>query len=167
MNRENKLISFAKKFIPHSWNICTSREDEINKPGTLNIDMFFERSSYYEDKHRLGEIHGPMTFYQGVGRCTLFLWPHDDDTFAIESTLIHELAHVAVNRLLAWKLKQHKNGLVNAKTDLDENPHGPTFQRVLEIMLSRMLRRVEENMAYEIASEIERDLEYYRYVSDE
>ena len=51
-----------------------------------------------EEKGRLGKVKGPMSFFQGVGWCGLFIYLHaeqaEENGSSIKGTLIHELAHV-------------------------------------------------------------------------
>lgn len=79
----------------------------------------------------------------------------NQDLFA---ALVHELAHVAVSRLLARKFRAFKNGhiqIVNSAVMLDEDMHGPTYQKALR----RFALRVEARFGQEASERIWQELE--------
>jgi hypothetical protein len=79
----------------------------------------------------------------------------NQDLFA---ALVHELAHVAVSRLLARKYRAFKSGhihIVNSAVMLEEGMHGPTYQRALR----RFALRVEAAWGQEAAEKIWQELE--------
>ncbi len=85
----------------------------------------------------------------------LVLQGENQDLFA---ALVHELAHVAVNRLLARKYRAFKSGhiqIVNSAVMLEERMHGPTYQRALR----GFALRVEAAWGQEAAEKIWQELE--------
>lgn len=85
----------------------------------------------------------------------LVLQGENQDLFA---ALVHELAHVAVSRLLARKYRAFNSGhiqIVNSAVMLEEDMHGPTYQRALR----RFALRVEATWGLEAAEKIWQELE--------
>ncbi|UCG13161.1 MAG: hypothetical protein JSU72_01320 [Deltaproteobacteria bacterium] len=85
----------------------------------------------------------------------LVLQGENQDPFA---ALVHELAHVAVNRLLARRYRAFKRGhipTVNSAVMLEEDMHGPTYQKALR----RFASRVEAKWGQEAAETIWQELE--------
>jgi hypothetical protein len=85
----------------------------------------------------------------------LVLQGENQDLFA---AMVHELAHVAVGRLLARKYRAFKSGhiqLVNSAVMLEEDNHGPTYQRALR----RFALRVDATWGQEAAEKIWLELE--------
>jgi hypothetical protein len=85
----------------------------------------------------------------------LVLQKENQDLFA---ALVHELAHVAVSRLLARKYRPFKSGhiqTINSAVMLEENMHGPTYQKALQ----RFALRVEATWGQEAAEKIWQELE--------
>lgn len=85
----------------------------------------------------------------------LVLQEENQDLFA---ALVHELAHVAVSRLLARKYRPFKSGhiqTVNSAVMLEEEMHGPTYRKALR----RFALRVEAAWGQETAKKIWQELE--------
>ena len=85
----------------------------------------------------------------------LVLHEENQDLFA---ALVHELAHVAVSRLLARKYRPFKSGhiqTINSAVMLEEAMHGPTYQKALR----RFASRVEATWGQEAAEKIWQELE--------
>ena len=117
-------------------------------------------------KPALGMILGRMTFKElksfgvdkkgKVAKITVQLWPHLGDW---RSTLVHELAHIAVYRWRAFMTKDYKKGSLS-KSYHDENlrmslikeqltmedHHGPRFQKALLSLTKRALREFGEEI---------------------
>jgi hypothetical protein len=56
--------------------------------------------------------------------------------------LIHELAHVGVQRYSAWKKGAQKNPDLESALCEEEDRHGPSFQRFYRTMINRAERYV-------------------------
>jgi hypothetical protein len=85
----------------------------------------------------------------------LVLQGENQDLF---TALVHELAHVAVSRLLARKYRAFKGDhvhIVNSAVMLEEDMHGPTYQKALR----RFALRVEAAWGQEAAQKIWQELE--------
>jgi hypothetical protein len=85
----------------------------------------------------------------------LVLQKENQDLFA---AFVHELAHVAVSRLLARKYRPFKSGhihIINSAVMLDEEMHGPTFCKALR----RFALRVEVAWGREAAEKIWQELQ--------
>jgi hypothetical protein len=85
----------------------------------------------------------------------LVLQGENQDLFA---AMVHELAHVAVSRLLARKYRPFKSGhiqTINSAVMLEEAMHGPTYQKALR----RLALRVEATWGREAAEKIWQELE--------
>jgi hypothetical protein len=121
------------------------REQSSDVQGALYLQVLIMDEKNYVDSGRLAECRGPMRFFDGFATCELWIYPHEGYEkrgISWKGTLIHEIAHIAVNRLMAIKLKeQRRTGtLINSSVDLKENQHGPTFQKALIRMLQRAYR---------------------------
>ena len=177
-----EIRTFINSITPKNW-IPTFDDKELTelfdsgfkkKPSDLHaslyINVFIVESKHEDDSQRLGECHGPMMFYDGFSSCELWIYPHKghkEDMVSWQGTIIHELAHIAVDRLVALKLKPHKaRCLVNTSVDLDENPHGPTFQKALWRMAYRAYQVYGDELE-DVLFETELDLDRYQCFSDE
>ena len=140
MDQGNYIRELAEKVAPPSWKICQNAEDlDFNNSLTLHISLIV--NDYKKDNDRLGHISGPVE----AGHCAIIINKNND--FSIEATLLHELAHVAVKRLVAWK-----------RQALSETMHGPVFQRAYQRMLARAWKYINADTI----NEIEAELEYYK-----
>ena len=110
-----KIKDFAERITPPNWNISIDDATLKGGPGILNIRLFFI-NRHHEEPLKAGEAHGPMRFYKGAARTELWLYPHgrehNEAGWSWEGTIIHELAHIAVTRLIALKTKRHKQNTV-------------------------------------------------------
>ena len=152
------LMGFCNKITPPNWHVTTSREQFVFQgPRTLNIfvrildhfidgwfyafkkaSMRFYPVSIYtrEDSDALEslQIYGDHL----VAESEIWLYPDGcqffgDDLYAVA---VHELAHVAVDRWLAFKCKSYK--------EPDERPaakeqshHGKVFCKAFENLIMR------------------------------
>jgi hypothetical protein len=142
-------------------------------PHTLNVDLWLVNSTENdrwddngnETDHAAGarpQIYRPVSdFSEGVPEARAALNLYGDfmlaqneimmhplwlreDGYDIFTVMCHELAHVAVNRLLALKHRKSYfvNSLVhlfvNSLVHLQENMHGPTFLKALEGLALRV-----------------------------
>lgn len=89
----------------------------------------------------------------------LVLQEENQDVFA---AMVHELAHVAVSRLLAQKYRPFKDGhiqTVNSAVMLAEEMHGPTYKKALH----RFALRVGAAWGQEAAEKIWQELESVKH----
>ena len=181
--KDIEAIEFIDRITPKNWIPCLDdnklidlfkngfKKKSSDLSASLYIRFFIINEKNDDDNKRPGECHGPMRFYNGFSSCEMWIYPHkgyEKDEITWQGTVIHELAHIAVDRLMAYRIKAHKGStsLVNSIVYLDENPHGPTFQKALRRMLNRAFQ-VYGNELDEVYMEIEFDLDQYEWFSDE
>lgn len=80
-----------------------------------------------------------------------------------KGTLIHELAHVAVNRYAVFKIKALRKEicLVDSLQDLEENMHGPYFLKAYEIMIDRAVSTFEDQLEEDVMDDVFIDYDMY------
>lgn len=183
MVKAAEIKAFINSITPNNWipSLDDKELKELFENGfrkrpsdlqsSLYIQVFIIDEKNDVDYQRLGECHGPMRFYDGFSSCALWVYPHEgyeQDMISWQGTIIHELAHIAVNRLVSLKLKPYKTNrpLVNASVDLDENQHGPTFQKAVRRMLYRAYQVYGDELE-DTLIETEIDLDKYQYFLDE
>jgi hypothetical protein len=89
----------------------------------------------------------------------LVLQEENQDLFA---ALTHELAHVAISRLLARKYRPFKDGhiqTINSAVMLEQEMHGPTYKKALH----RSALRVRAAWGQEAAEKIWQELESFKH----
>jgi hypothetical protein len=138
---KKELCQFANKITPKNWYISTEHHANKDDPGTLNIWLLFNDQAHDEDTDRAGGPHDPMRFLNGVAFAEIRLYPlnqnHEGFVLSWKGTIIHELAHIAVDRYGAFKKKIYRPGGAMIARMTEENMHGPTFQKALRLMLVR------------------------------
>jgi hypothetical protein len=177
----NKLFLFCNRITPSNWHIIDDPFDFFFQgPGTLNIvvrlidhfidgwiyalkrgSMRFRPLSHYKDHYasagRSFEKHGDYL----VGESEIWLYPDGcrffgDDLYAV---MVHELAHVAVDRWLAFRL-----GICRASSPAQvprsELGHGDVFCKAYENLILRVDGLKEDSG--EIVSYMRSELKNYR-----
>ena len=169
--KQSKIKAFIDKITPPNWNIYIKKEEFKYKPGTLNIKLevfknLNDCSAEWEDEEDwFGRVKGPMCFYLNsefikneprviesikkfgegkIGRSHLQIYP-DRETGELLDTLVHELAHIAADRWLAYKTKEYnKEWKKEWKCEIDslslgnENiNHGPLFNKAFRLITIR------------------------------
>lgn len=174
---KKEIINFIEAIVPKNWRIIRDIEDlkrGIEIPLRLNIKLFHLDISNEDDPLRIAEIHGGHQCWgKYTGMTELWLYPitdrHKEERLTWKGSIIHELAHVAVDRWLAWKMKVHKNrGIVNSAVDLDEPMHeSSTFQNALYTILMRAIRILGDKLEEEVINDVNENLEFYGSGMDE
>ena len=171
-----KMREFMTRITPNNWNIYSNGTGKYicDIPGTLNVFLSLkEMPLEYGPPYLLGAVIGPMSFVRLNNVMTarievcMYLnelireWFGDD----WRTTLIHELAHVAEFRWIAFRKKAHKTeGQVDVH-DLGGVTHGPVFQRALVVMLNRAMAAFgDEVLVDDVLPATVRDLDHYEYV---
>ena len=174
-----KDLKVLERMLPKNWHLIDEnnalhpdlyRGKWIPKTrNTLFIPVYFINGTPEEDPLRMGESHGPMRFDDGFAVKELFIYPHKKEHSEMRhtmiGTIIHELAHIAVDRLLAWRLRKTQP-LINSAADFGENQHGATFQRALKVFIERMASVYGDELG-RVIEEMSEDLSYFEFVSDE
>jgi hypothetical protein len=170
-----KMREFMTRITPKNWNIYSNGAGKYicDIPGTLNVFLSVkEMPLEYGPPYLLGAVIGPMSFVRlnnvMTARVEVCMYLNE----AIElfdadwrTTLIHELAHVAEFRWMAFRKKAHRTEGDVGVSDLEEVQHGPVFQRALVVMLNRAVAAFGEHvMVDDVLPETVRDLDYYEYV---
>ena len=135
--------------------IKVSHSYEYNK--TEKFEESLTETDVTRDKELIKELKSFGVDKKGkVAKITVQLWPHLGDW---RSTLVHELAHIAVYRWRAFMTKDYKKGSLS-KSYHDENlrmslikeqltmedHHGPRFQKALLSLTKRALREFGEEI---------------------
>ena len=153
------MREFADRITPPSWNIRIPGSGAYVKvPGTLNILLIPSDRPADDNPNTLGAVPSLMTFCNNVAETDLWLYPHVNKDSNWQATLIHELAHVAVNRWASFKARAHRvDGSVNFWL-ANEAPHGPLFQEALSLMLTRVMRELGSELKLGVCLELEQEL---------
>ncbi|MGO9137283.1 MAG: hypothetical protein ACLP9S_04780 [Syntrophales bacterium] len=135
---KEKMLRFANRITPPNWNVwCTPFSEFIPDRGILNIWMgVFPDSEDNLDRAGEAEILGVM--YAGrIANTHIKIYPAKGDW---PGTVVHELAHIAVDRRLSLINKPYKQEFGFATSRMfGEDIHGPRFDRALELLRLRMM----------------------------
>lgn len=143
MNEDKKrMTDFANKITPPHWNVWYESDSQvILKRGYLNILLIAEGSDHEVD-HKKG-VKGltntlGIEFLNGIARTKIIIYPYMGDW---PGTIIHELAHIAVDRRLSLKKKPYNEpefAFCNSRMfHIDD--HGPMFDRALYLLRARLV----------------------------
>ena len=176
-----KLIGFCNRITPANWNVT---EDPLglvfHGPGTLNI--FIRVLDHFIDGWFYAYKKGPMIFYPVsnykeqhrdarrslqkfgdhlVAESEIWVYPDGCRFFGddLYSTTVHELAHVAVDRWLAFRDKAHRAQGCVRRRNLEIH-HGEAFCKAFEIFIQRVDRLNETSG--KINGFLKSELENYR-----
>ena len=172
---QEKIRQFANRITPKNWNIWINPKDCKYIPGILSIYLCFHDDDTIDA--RMGSVHGsiqvyPISIFKEVNpEAAKALKKYGDGPFTqvtieiypvavfvgLEDTIIHELAHVAVDRYATWQQKPVKKNLSFALEKPEDGIHGVLFQRFYRIML----HRTEKVFGKERVKEKWKDLEFY------
>ena len=158
--RENQsLVDLANLITPSSWNVFIDQKDRKWVPGVLNICLWIHEYDGDDDPDDewIGKVHSPQRYYRisffakmdvraakalrrfGDGVvASSEIWLREE-WLGLEA-LIHELAHVAVQRYLALKKGAHRNPDLELALCSEKEMHGPLFQRFYRTMIKRAER---------------------------
>ena len=129
---EKEVSDFMVKIMPKNWHILTRENLKNQIPGHLYIILGLHITNR---GNIVGEVH-EMTYFEKVGKTTLCLFYE----YQWQDTVLHELAHIAVNRWWSWKTK--KFDIVNYGADRKNEGkrvwmHDKVFKRALPIFYNR------------------------------
>jgi len=153
------LVDVANLITPSNWNVFIDQKDRRWKPGVLNIWLWIHEYDGDDDPEDewIGKVHSPQRYYRisffakmdiraakalrrfgdgVVASCEIWL---REEWLGLE-TLVHELAHVAVQRYSAWKQGAHRHPDLELAFCAEEEKHGPLFQRFYRTMIKRAER---------------------------
>ena len=175
-NELNDLSNFCNRITPVNWHV-TTRVDQFVfwGPGTLNI--FIRLLDHFIDGWFYAFKRGTMQFYPVslylhlgtravesfqkhgdylVGESEIWLYPQGCGFFGddLHATVVHELAHVAVDRWSAMKGKSREENKGSAK-------HGESFCRAFETLIQRVHRFGGKDRRY-ILDPLKTELHNYR-----
>ena len=152
---EMQILAFAQKIVPKNWNVWIYKKNYKYKPHILNIllriidgdineedplgfecPMQFCKISF--DKEIMPEAMEAFKKYGDfyIAKIDIGLEP-PGIYWDVWGTLVHELAHVAVERKKAWQQKAYEGIGYMVMRDIDEDLHGPLFQKAYKRMLIR------------------------------
>ena len=153
------LVDVANLITPSSWNVFIDQKDRKWVPGVLNICLWIHEYDGDDDPDDewIGKVHSPQRYYRisffakmdvraakalrrfGDGVvASSEIWLREE-WLGLEA-LIHELAHVAVQRYLAFKKGAHRNPDLELALCSEKEMHGPLFQRFYRTMIKRAER---------------------------
>jgi len=165
------VIKFARKFIPRGWqvekfnNSLASDIIEGKRKGFF-IFPYTEIKNWREDD-ALGRVEYMMFFENKSSWVGLWLFSHPKmKRTHWRATVVHEFAHIAVDRLFAMKTPDRcSRGIINSAADLKnmgEDVHGKYFIWAYELLCKRAERGT--GGTNEIVSYMEnlKELEFYK-----
>jgi hypothetical protein len=152
------LIGFCNRITPVNWHVSSDPKKYVFLgPGTLNI--FFRILDHFVDGWIYAFKAGDMSFYpvsrykdrsdakesletygeHFVAESEIWLYPQGckffgDDSFA---AMVHELAHVAVDRWVAFRAKAYRP-VAKYKKIKNRIHHGALFCRAFETFIRRV-----------------------------
>jgi hypothetical protein len=177
------LMGFCNRITPPNWHVATSRERFVFQgPVTLNIlvqilDHFVDGWIYAFKKGRMRFF--PVSLYSGqdleavkslercgehlVAESEIWLYPEGCQFFGddLYAAAVHELAHVAVDRWLAFKQKSYRRAEEEPLTH-EEPHHGEVFCRAFEALIRRANALGGNDRRY-ILEPLKSELDKYRY----
>ena len=162
------IQEFAEKITPTSWNICLNKNEYKPRAGILNVYIDFlggQRQLDAEDE-MLGPFKGRVPwpirmesngrlFIIHVELCVDLIFYTNQGgnrkpVFEInqKEVIVHELAHVAVNRWQDWRFKTHKACTSGKTRKYDQYTfgHGQAFLRAFELLIIRTEKQFGKNM---------------------
>lgn len=106
-SQRQEIRDFIQDICPNRWNIFEDFQSYKFKKGILNIHL--EILDYEKERdHRFqGIIHAGMGYLDGVGKSHLILQPSCLSKRRLENLIIHELAHIGIQRWISFKRKFH------------------------------------------------------------
>jgi hypothetical protein len=152
------LMGFCNKITPRNWYVTTRREQfTFRGPGTLNIlvripDHFIDGWFYAFKKGSMNFY--PVSLYTGqdsdaleslqiygehlVAESEIWLYPEGCQFFGddLYAAVVHELAHVAVDRWVAFRCKSYKEWDERPAAK-EESHHGKVFCKAFETLIMR------------------------------
>jgi hypothetical protein len=170
-----EIRQFMDGITPNNWNIYTNEKGRYihEIAGTLNVFLVLKDDTAEDDHLRAGGVLSSMSFVwvDGIVTAKIEVWIclhrdlHGLAGMSWKGTILHELAHVAVHRCVAFRKKAHKTeGDINHH-DIEEGSHGRSFQRALTVMLNRAIAAFgKEVLGDGVLSELVGDLDYYDFV---
>jgi hypothetical protein len=171
-----KMREFMTRISPNNWNIYSNGTGKYicDLPGTLNVFLRLkEMRIEYRHPCILGAVMGPMSFVRlnnvTTARVDVCVYLNEAIRMLFgdnwRTTLIHELAHVAEFRWIAFRKKAHKTEGQVGVSDLEGVTHGPVFQRALVVMLNRAMAAFgDQVMVDDVLPATVRDLDHHEYV---
>jgi hypothetical protein len=152
------LLDVANLITPPNWNVYVNPKDMKWKSRTLNILLLihlFDDGVDWGTETWIGQKHDPQSYYpisiwsKTNAEVRKIIDTDGDRKIALTEiwmkefwldvdTLIHELAHVLVDRFLARKQKRYRPEDTACMVDNTEvDHHGAFFQRAYRIMIKR------------------------------
>jgi hypothetical protein len=163
---KKELCQFANMITPKNWNVSTEHHGFKGESGTLNIWLLFHDKGHYEDVWMLAESHSLIRFLDGAAFADIWLYPlnqnHEGFVVSYKGTIIHELAHIAVDRYVAFKEKVYRPGGAMIARMTEENMHGLTFQKALRLILVRAASVYGEQVLGSVIDETLSALDMYK-----
>jgi len=163
-NREKSDIrDFAEKITPRTWNICLNKNEYIQRAEILNVYIDFLAGQRLREAEKEvgdvfeGRIPSPIRmesngrlFIVNVELCVEPILDINNELvreMKPKETLVHELAHVAVNRWEDWRFKTHKLSTPRENRKYDQaNSHGHAFYRAFELLIIRTEKQFGSDM---------------------
>lgn len=110
----DEMVLFANSITPPSWNVFEDHRNCKDVPGTLNIHLDIRDADEEKDSSFHGMVHGGLSIRNKVAHAHVVLQPALTDW---QSLIIHELAHVALFRWVAFRTKMFRKPLAYVVSD--------------------------------------------------
>ena len=106
-----KIVGFAKKVVPPSWNVCHSVEQFAEKPGIMNVKISIGDPTDERYEGVQGVMDDTPTYRDRTHYAFVVVMNRKDINWL--DTILHELAHVAVFRWdVVTVLRKHLNLII-------------------------------------------------------
>lgn len=109
-SEREKIRRFAEMLTPSNWNVFIDYKHFKEERGILNIYLDIRDAGSEKEPIFYGMVHGGMNFLKGVASIHVVLQPQITNW---KKLILHELAHVAVYRWIAWKTRVFKKPLAD------------------------------------------------------
>ena len=106
-SQRQEIRDFIQSICPHRWNIFEDFKNYKCQKGILNIHLEILNYEDERDHNLQGVVHSGMGYRDGVGKAHLILQPTYLSKIRLENLIIHELAHVGIQRWVSYKRKLH------------------------------------------------------------
>jgi len=100
-----EIRKFAERITPPSWNVFLDFKKRRKDPGILNISLDIRDAHDEKDSIFQAAVRGWMSFCDRIGYVHVVIQPYVTDW---QGLIIHEFAHLAVYRWVAYKTKVYR-----------------------------------------------------------
>lgn len=106
-SQQQKIRDFMQDICPNRWNFFKDFKNYKDERGILNIHLEILDFDNEKDHRFQGIVHAGMGYHDGVGKAHLILQPSCLSKVRLGNLIIHELAHLGIQRWISHKRKLH------------------------------------------------------------